>query len=63
MCRQDSHDDIILAEGVSKFCEDLGVDPADIVMLVISYHFRAATMCEYSKEEFIGGMARLGEPL
>lgn len=35
------------------------VDPEDIVMLVLSWHFRAATMCEYSHEEFVSGMLRL----
>jgi hypothetical protein len=28
-----SHDDMILAEGIAKLCEDLGVDPSDIVMV------------------------------
>ncbi len=28
-------------------------------MLVLSWHFRAATMCEYSREEFVSGMLRL----
>jgi DCN1-like protein 1/2 len=35
------------------------VDPADVVMLVLSWHFGAATMCEYSKDEFIQGMISL----
>ncbi len=42
-----------------RFCEDLGVDPSDVVMLVISYHCSAKTMCEYSKEEFSGGMLKV----
>ena len=28
-------------------------------MLVLSWHFRAATMCEYSRKEFVSGMLRL----
>lgn len=28
--------------------------------LVLSWHFKAATMCEFSKEEFVSGMQRLG---
>lgn len=36
------------------------MDPSDIVMLVISWHFSAATMCEYSKAEFVEGMEELG---
>lgn len=35
----DSDGDTILAEGVMKFCEDLGVEPADIVMV------RGAVQC------------------
>ena len=52
--------DIILADGISRLCEDLGVDPADIVLLVLSWHMNAATMCEYTKEEFTTGLIRLG---
>ncbi|KAG2447128.1 hypothetical protein HYH02_007874 [Chlamydomonas schloesseri] len=47
-------------DGVQRFCEDLGVEPADIVMLVISYHMGAAVMCEYSQEEFVSGLVKLG---
>ena len=28
-------------------------------MLVLSWHFRASTMCEYSHDEFVNGMLRL----
>ena len=45
--------DAILAEGIQQLCEDLGVDPADIVMLVLSWHLKAACMGEFSREEFL----------
>lgn len=45
--------DAILAEGIQQLCDDLGVEPEDIVMLVISWHLQAAAMGEYSREEFI----------
>ena len=32
-----------------------GVSPEDVIMLVISWHLNAATMCEFSKEEFETG--------
>lgn len=57
---KDSFSDIILAEGISLFCDDLQVEPGDIVMLVVSWHMKAATMCEFSKQEFIGGLQSLG---
>lgn len=55
----DAQSDMILAEGVEHLCDDLQVSPEDPVMLVLSWHFGAATMCEFSKEEFIEGMANL----
>eukprot|EP00245_Coleochaete_scutata_P003294 TRINITY_DN1480_c0_g1_i1.p1 TRINITY_DN1480_c0_g1~~TRINITY_DN1480_c0_g1_i1.p1 ORF type:complete len:260 (-),score=49.30 TRINITY_DN1480_c0_g1_i1:41-820(-) len=57
---RDHHSDTILAEGVQQFCDDLQVDPSDVVMLVIAWHMNAATMCEFSKEEFISGMQSMG---
>ncbi|KAG8059473.1 hypothetical protein GUJ93_ZPchr0002g25396 [Zizania palustris] len=52
--------DMIMVEGVSQLCEDLQVDPQDIVMLVISWHMKASTMCEFSHEEFIRGLQSIG---
>ncbi|CAG9460851.1 unnamed protein product [Pedinophyceae sp. YPF-701] len=49
-------EDVILAEGIMKFCEDLGVDPTDIAMLVLSYHMGAETMGEWKRAEFAHGM-------
>ncbi|KAF2308977.1 hypothetical protein GH714_026525 [Hevea brasiliensis] len=52
--------DMILVDGITLLCNDLQVDPQDIVMLVVSWHMKAATMCEFSKQEFIGGLRALG---
>ncbi|KAL4553960.1 hypothetical protein LXL04_039337 [Taraxacum kok-saghyz] len=52
--------DMIMADGISNLCNDLQVDPQDIVMLVVSWHMKAATMCEFSKQEFVGGLQSLG---
>ncbi|KAE9456627.1 hypothetical protein C3L33_11436, partial [Rhododendron williamsianum] len=52
--------DMILADGITLLCNDLQVDPQDVVMLVLSWHMKAATMCEFSKQEFIGGLQALG---
>ncbi|PIM99518.1 hypothetical protein CDL12_27985 [Handroanthus impetiginosus] len=51
---------MILVDGITLLCNDLQVDPQDIVMLVLSWHMKAATMCEFSKQEFIGGLQSLG---
>lgn len=50
----------IMAEGVSKFCEDLNLDPTSIRVLLIAWKFKAATQCEFSKKEFIDGMTEIG---
>lgn len=57
---KDPYVDMILVEGVSLLCSDLQVDPQDIVMLVVSWHMKAATMCEFSKQEFTTGLQSLG---
>ncbi|CAN7001792.1 unnamed protein product [Brassica rapa subsp. trilocularis] len=56
----DPYSDMILAEGISVLCSDLQVEPQDIVTLVLSWHMNAATACEFTKEEFFGGLQALG---
>ncbi|WMV59484.1 hypothetical protein MTR67_052869 [Solanum verrucosum] len=56
---KDPNVDMIMADGISNLCNDLQVDPQDIVMLVLSWELRAATICEFSKQEFIGGVQSL----
>eukprot|EP00252_Welwitschia_mirabilis_P006209 TRINITY_DN1700_c0_g1_i1.p1 TRINITY_DN1700_c0_g1~~TRINITY_DN1700_c0_g1_i1.p1 ORF type:complete len:252 (-),score=49.77 TRINITY_DN1700_c0_g1_i1:302-1057(-) len=56
---KDPYTNMILADGISLLCNDLQVDPGDIVMLVISWHMKAATMCEFSKGEFLHGLQSL----
>ena len=36
------------------------MDPGDVVLVVISWHFSAAAMCEFSRQEFMQGMSGLG---
>ncbi|KAB2019151.1 hypothetical protein ES319_D08G277700v1 [Gossypium barbadense] len=57
---KDPYTDMILVDGITLLCNDLQVDPQDIVMLVVSWHMKASTMCEYSKEEFFTGLQALG---
>ncbi|KAJ7533233.1 hypothetical protein O6H91_13G038800 [Diphasiastrum complanatum] len=49
---KDAFSDMISVDGITLFCEDL--------KLVISWHMKAATMCEFSRQEFIGGLQSLG---
>jgi DCN1-like protein 1/2 len=58
--KTDEHADALLAEGIARLCDDLGVDPSDPVMLALSWRIGAATMCEWSREEFVAGVRALG---
>ena len=39
---------------------DLQLDPEDIVVLILAWKFRAATQCEFTKQEWLQGMTVLG---
>jgi len=47
-------------DGVMKFLEDLSLSPESRTVLIIAWRFKAATQCEFSREEFINGMVELG---
>ncbi|KAJ8640899.1 hypothetical protein MRB53_017593 [Persea americana] len=57
---KDTYVDMIMVDGITLLCNDLQVDPQDIVMLVLSWHMKAATMCEFSRQEFVSGLQALG---
>jgi DCN1-like protein 1/2 len=51
--------DLILIDGMEKFCAALDVDPTDVVMLVMAYHLKAENMCEFTRAGFIEGWTKL----
>ncbi len=51
--------DAIRVDGMVRFCADLGVDPSDPLMLVLSWHLGAATACVYTRAEFFTGMEKM----
>ncbi len=53
-------EDKMLAEGVSRFCEDANLDPTGLTVLIVAWKFKAATQCEFSRKEFVEGMTNLG---
>ncbi|KAJ8037880.1 DCN1-like protein 3 [Holothuria leucospilota] len=52
---KDASVDAILAEGTEKFCQDLGVNPEEFIVLVLAWKFEAPTMCRFSRDGFIKG--------
>nr|XP_040032895.1 DCN1-like protein 3 [Gasterosteus aculeatus aculeatus] len=54
-CYKDEQEDAILEEGMEMFCNDLRVDPAEFRVLVLAWKFQAATMCKFTRKEFVEG--------
>ncbi|KAJ3134710.1 DCN1-like protein 1 [Physocladia obscura] len=52
-------EDIIGVDGTEKLCEDLGVDPMDVVTLVLAYHLKCEKMCEFKRQGWIDGWTKL----
>nr|CAG8541159.1 7576_t:CDS:10 [Entrophospora candida] len=50
---------VISVDGVIKYCNDLGVDPEDVVMLVMAWHLKAEKIGEFKYEGFIEGWSKL----
>uniref|UniRef100_A0A7S0IWR0 Defective in cullin neddylation protein n=1 Tax=Calcidiscus leptoporus TaxID=127549 RepID=A0A7S0IWR0_9EUKA len=46
--------------GIEKLCAELDVDPTDVVMLMIAWKMKAATMCVFTREEWVRGMTAMG---
>ncbi|KAI1884719.1 hypothetical protein AGOR_G00229310 [Albula goreensis] len=58
-CYKDELDDAILEEGMERLCCDLCVDPAEFRVLVLAWKFQAATMCKFTRREFVEGCKAL----
>ena len=56
----DADDDKMLAEGISRFCDDVHLDPTSLTVLILAWKFKATTQCEFTRKEFVEGMAELG---
>lgn len=56
---KDVGEESILAEGMEKFCIDLGVDPTEFIVLVLAWKFEASQMCRFTREEFMNGCQKM----
>lgn len=52
--------DKITADGVMQLLDDLNLSPESRLVLILAWKFKAATQCEFTREEFINGMTDLG---
>lgn len=46
-------------EGMEKFCEDIGVEPENVVMLVLAWKMNARQMGFFSLQEWLKGLTEL----
>ncbi|BFZ24169.1 hypothetical protein BsWGS_27208 [Bradybaena similaris] len=53
------NEDTLGPEGMEKFCEDIGVEPENIVMLALAYKLNASNMGFFTCNEWMDGMAEL----
>ncbi|MFT7803099.1 hypothetical protein AGIG_G7713 [Arapaima gigas] len=52
-------DKVLGPEDMEKFCEDISVEPENIIMLVLAWKLEAPNMGFFAKEEWIRGMTLL----
>ncbi|TFY80366.1 hypothetical protein EWM64_g3645 [Hericium alpestre] len=52
--------DSISVEGTIKLCEDLGVDPEDVVLLAVAYELKSPRIGEWTKQGWIEGWKNVG---
>ncbi|KAI3353966.1 hypothetical protein L3Q82_018456, partial [Scortum barcoo] len=52
-------DKVVGPEAMEKFCKDIGVEPENIIMLVLAWHLEAANMGFFTKDEWLRGMTLL----
>uniref|UniRef100_A0A1A9WRG8 Defective in cullin neddylation protein n=1 Tax=Glossina brevipalpis TaxID=37001 RepID=A0A1A9WRG8_9MUSC len=51
--------DTLGPDGMEKFCEDIGVEPENVVMLVLAYKMGATQMGFFSQYEWLKGLTEL----
>lgn len=51
--------DTLGPDGMEKFCEDIGVEPENVVMLVLAYKMSARQMGFFTHAEWLKGLSDL----
>ena len=52
--------DEITVSGTIQLCEDLGVDPEDVVLLAVAYELKSPRMGEWTRQGWIDGWKSIG---
>ncbi|XP_008201785.1 DCN1-like protein 3 [Nasonia vitripennis] len=53
---KDPHEDIILADGIERLCDDLELSPDEFKVLVLAWKLNAEQMCQFTRQEFVQGL-------
>lgn len=53
---KDLHEDVILADGVERLCNDLQLSPDEFKVLVLAWKLNAEQMCQFTRQEFVTGL-------
>ncbi|KAI8990376.1 Cullin binding-domain-containing protein [Trametes punicea] len=56
----DPDGDDIAVDGTIRFCEDLGVDPEDVVLLAVAYELKSPGMGQWTRKGWVEGWKALG---
>ena len=56
----DPDDENITVDGTIRLCEDLGVNPEDVVLLAVAYELKSPAMGEWSKAGWTQGWKSIG---
>ncbi|XP_031198568.1 DCN1-like protein 4 isoform X9 [Mastomys coucha] len=59
VCGLKGTEDAVGPEGMEKFCEDIGVEPENVVMLVLAWKLDAQNMGYFTLQEWLKGMTSL----
>ncbi|KAA0201920.1 hypothetical protein HAZT_HAZT010437 [Hyalella azteca] len=52
-------EDVMLTEGIQRFCADLDLSPDDFRVLLFAWKCEAETMCKFTRSEFVRGCKSL----
>lgn len=56
----DSDGDDITVDGTIRLCEDLNVNPEDVVLLAVAYELKSPSMGQWSRKGWTDGWKALG---
>ncbi|KAL4400780.1 Scaffold-type E3 ligase [Malassezia pachydermatis] len=58
--KDDDEPDLMASEGALAMLQDLGIDPASVAVLPLSYYLNAPTLGQFTRSDYTEGWLRLG---